>query len=75
VLVASPLAILALAGASSLPDPLQALLVAPPVRAEALISPARYTDLHLYLLYFSGLVACVAGFVIVRMVRIRRGRP
>ena len=75
VLVASPLAILALAGASSLPDPLQALLVAPPVSSEALIAPARYTDLHLYLLYFSGLVACVAGFVIVRMVRIRRGRP
>jgi cobalt/nickel transport system permease protein len=73
VLVAIPLGILALAGSSRLPDPLQALLVEPavlPENAGMVLSPERTTDLVRVALL---LALCGIVYLIVRIVRNRRG--
>ncbi len=72
LLVAIPLAILGLAGSSSLPDPLQALLTEPSAPTESgtgLLSPDRFRDF-----YWVGLclLLCLAAFLASRLVRIRR---
>jgi cobalt/nickel transport system permease protein len=77
VLVAIPVAILLLAGASSLPDPLQALLEsATPVGAahgDELTSPARYRDYA----WQAGVFVLLIGtaYFVARMSRRRRGTP
>jgi len=76
VLVAIPLGILALAGSSGLPDPLQALLTgtpAPAGRQESLLSPDRYLDSYRVLLYLALLVLCGIACLAVRGLRNRRG--
>ena len=75
--VALPVAILVLAGSSSLPDPLEKLLaVTPlvtPVQSEKLSSSARYMD---YLIRAAVFVILIAlGFVISRFSHRRSSRP
>ena len=76
VLVAIPLAILALAGASSLPDPLQALLIgsAPAAAPEAgpLLSD-RNSSWYWVLVYLALFALCAAVFLAVRRIRNRKG--
>ena len=69
VLVAIPFVILALAGSSSLPDPLQALLAAPAAPTDSgtgLLSPDRFRSFYWVVLC---LVACLAAYLISRLVR------
>jgi cobalt/nickel transport system permease protein len=74
-LVALPIAILILAGSSSLPDPMQALLEGPSSRVEqveGLLSSNRYTDSQV-LFYLAVLVICGLASVAIRRIRNRRG--
>ena len=76
VLVAIPLAILALAGSSSLPDPLQGLLAGPVSAAHPEVGPLlidRYADLYRVLAYLAIFALCVAVYLAVRMIRTRKG--
>jgi cobalt/nickel transport system permease protein len=78
VLVAIPLGILALAGSSRLPDPLEALLQHRPAVAEiqeSLLLSERTTDLYRVLVYLGLLTICVVAFMLARMLGSRRGRP
>jgi cobalt/nickel transport system permease protein len=73
VLVAIPLGILALAGSSKLPDPLEALLAGP--RADhsgSLLSASRFTESEV-LLYLALLVLCGAAYLAARTLWKRRG--
>lgn len=73
VLVAIPLGILALAGSSKLPDPLQALIAS--TRADhpgSLLSASRFTESGV-LLYLALFVLCGAVYLAARTVRSRRG--
>ena len=76
VLVAVPLGILTLAGSSSLPDPLQALLTSAPIPADPEAGPLlldRYSDLYRVLLYLAIFALCAAAYLAVRMIRNRKG--
>ena len=77
ILVAIPLAFLALAGSSSLPDPLQALLpepVAGAIEQESILSPGRADDLNRVLLYIGILVVGAIALLAARRLT-SRGRP
>jgi cobalt/nickel transport system permease protein len=76
VLVAIPLGILALAGSSSLPDPLQALLIGPPAAVDPEAGPLlvdRYSDLYRVLLYLALFALCAAAYLAARTIRSRKG--
>jgi cobalt/nickel transport system permease protein len=76
VLVAVPLGILAFAGSSSLPDPLQSLLTGPLAPADPAAGPLlldRYTDLARVLMYLAILALCTAAYLAARMIRNRKG--
>ncbi|MBZ5494907.1 MAG: energy-coupling factor ABC transporter permease [Acidobacteriia bacterium] len=76
VLVAIPLAMLVLAGSSSLPDPLQALLSGSSKLAEqqeSLLSSNRYNVFGV-LLYLALLAVCGAVYLVARRIRLRRGQ-
>jgi len=77
VLVAIPLGLLALAGSSNLPDPLQALLsrsLVPGAHQESLLSSDRFTDLYRVLLYLALVAIVGAAYLASRFVRSRGGR-
>jgi cobalt/nickel transport system permease protein len=77
ILVAIPLAILLLAGSSSLPDPLQGLIEGAPAPESApgiLQSAARYADLDRVLIYL-GLLALGAAVCQALRILARKGRP
>jgi cobalt/nickel transport system permease protein len=76
LLVAIPLGILVLAGGSSLPDPLQALLTGPASAVDAQAGPLlsdRNPDLYRVLVYLALFALCAAIFLAVRMIRNRKG--
>ena len=77
LLVGIPLAFLVLAGSSSLPDPLQALLPEPAVSAgeqESLLLPGRAGDLYRVLFYIGILALGAIALLAARHWR-SRGRP
>jgi cobalt/nickel transport system permease protein len=75
-LVAIPMGVLALAGSSGLPDPLQALLVGSPGANAPAASPLgldRYGDLYRVLVYLALLALCGVGYLAARIFWNRRG--
>jgi cobalt/nickel transport system permease protein len=76
VLVAIPLAILALAGTSNLPDPLQGLLTGPAAAVDPEAGPLlsdRYSSWYWVLVYLAILALCAAAFLAARVIRNRKG--
>jgi len=73
VLVAIPLGILALAGSSRLPDPLQALLAGPRADHPGSLLAANRSAESEVLLYLALLVLCGAAYLAARTVWNRRG--
>jgi cobalt/nickel transport system permease protein len=78
VLVGMPLGIMVLAGSSSLPDPLQSMLLAVPVVAEGrngLLPPDRFAAWIRPALYGGLPVLCALAYLGARLLRKRKGNP
>ena len=76
VLITIPAAILVLAGGSSLPDPLQALLAGPrAVGIQGSAPSSAGSELNRMLLYPALFAVCVIAYLAGRWVRLRKGRP